>query len=395
MNRLPVLILLITALLLLTKCAPLRVPTIYDGEKLGAQPFDCTKDSEGLPRSFSGIPPLSAWLDPKLSSKYGSVKEMIEATNTTAFLVIHNDSIVYEQYANGINMGDITQVFSVTKVFVTTMLAMAVQDGYIQSIHQPVSDFLPEYTEGDYKDLTLFHLAQMQSGINYDEYGNLLQTVKFYYSKDVSQVIRQPNLKHEPGKVFTYKSIDTQILGTCIEKAVGKPFSEYFYDRLWSKLSPEDTTKWSYDSKQSKELKYYGGLNASARDVAKFGMMVAKDGYYRGDQLLNPEFLNICDDKECRMGAYKYCNGWWYDQCDTVYNTYYGAGFNGQILFINETTGTIIVRLGKNKGGLVWYPILKALSIELSQPSLEPLRATEPSAILEAGQKPASSGRSK
>lgn len=348
-------------------CAPLRVPTINDGFKLGAAPLDCTDKSQAIPFSSKVIPPLESWVDAKINGKFASLDQMIEETNTTAFIVIQDDSIIYERYANGVKLGDITQVFSVTKVFVTTLLGMAIQDGFISSIHQPVSDFLPEYATDEYKDLSLFHLAQMQSGLNYDEYGRLLQTVKFYYNKNVREAIRKPQAKYEPGKVFTYKSIDTQILGACIEKAVGKPFVEYFTERLWMNLAPEDTAMWSTDSPEQQELKYYGGLNVSARDLAKFGMMIANDGKYRGKQLLDPAFLNFCDDEEFRNGEDTYCNGWWYDQCDAAFNAYFGAGFNGQIMFVNETTNTVIVRLGKNKGGLVWYPLMKALSIELSR----------------------------
>jgi CubicO group peptidase (beta-lactamase class C family) len=360
-------ILLVAALLAFYGCAPLRVPTINDGFKLGAAPLDCTDKSQAIPFSSKAMPALESWVDAKINGKYASLEQMLEATNTTAFVVIQNDSMVYEHYANGVKLGEITQVFSVTKVFVTTLLGMAIEDGYISSMQQPVSDFLPEYAAEEYKHLTLFHLAQMQSGLDYDEYGRLLQTVKFYYNKNAREVIKNPKVKHEPGKVFTYKSIDTQILGACIEKAVGKPFMEYFTERLWVNLAPEDTTMWSVDSPEKKELKYYGGLNVSARDLGKFGIMIANDGKYRGKQLLAPSFLNFCDEVECRNGGNKYCNGWWYDQCDAEYNAYFAAGFNGQIMFVNESTNTVIVRLGKNKGGLVWYPMMKALSIELGR----------------------------
>ena len=327
--------------------------------------IDCSPQSKSIPTKTLGLPDLAVYASPKIAEKYKTLETLMDESNTTAFIVLKNDSIIYERYANGVNKGDITQVFSVTKVFVTTMLGIALEDGYIKSMDQPVSDFLPEYKEGPYADITLFHLAQMLSGFNYDEYGNLLQTVRFYYNKDVKQAIVRPNFKYEPGKVFKYKSIDTQVLGECIEKAVGKPFMDYFYEKLWLKLSPEDTAMWSIDSPEKQSLKYYGGLNVSARDLAKFGIMIANDGVYKGNIVVDSGYLNSCNDTQCRNGDFRYCHGWYYDKCMDGEDVYYGAGFGGQIVMINEKTNTVIVRLGKNKGGVVWYPLMKKLSEEL------------------------------
>lgn len=370
---------IIFTIVVIAACQPMRIPTIHDGVKLGCTPLDCTDQSQPLPRTADiYLPKFADWAGAKALDKFKNIDDLIDGSNTTAFIVVQDGKLVYERYANGVSLGDITQVFSVTKVFVTSMLSIALKDGYIKSLDQPVSDFLPEFAEAPYDQITLFHLAQMQSGLHYDEYGKLLQTLRFYYDKDLKRTIRgQPAVKHEAGSVYTYKSIDTQILGECIEKAIGRPFMEYFHEKLWSQLYPEDSTKWSTDRPQNGELKYYGGLNASARDLAKFGVMVANDGNYKGKQIMDKGLLNICDDRLCRNGENTYCYGWWYGECDETYNVYFGAGFNGQILFINESTNTVIVRLGKNKGGLVWYPMLKNLSIEMARVNHITVNGTE------------------
>lgn len=346
-----------------------RIPTIFDGRKLGGIPLHRKKADQEEGKMLYQIPDLSLWTTQEITRKYKNVERFLERTSTTSFVVYHKGRLIYEYYGNGVKKGDITQIFSVTKVLVTALLGIALEEGYIASLDQPVSDFLPDFRKKKYQKLTLRHLAQMQSGLDYDEYGKIFQTLRFYYQQNVNKLLQNPEIKHEPGMVFTYKSIDTQILAECMEKAVGMPLTDYFKTRLWDKLHPQDSTAWSYDSPWHRKPKYYGGLNASARDIAKFGIAVAQDGKYKGRQIIPAAWLNMCDDPTCRNGENGYCNGWWYGQEDENNNCYFGAGFNGQTLFINETTQTVIVRLGKNKGGIYWYPLYKNLSLVLDQNS--------------------------
>lgn len=346
-------------------CKPLRIPTIYDGEKFGAKAIPVAPKSVEIPVGMTQIPDISKWLDKKDVAKYGSLENFLESNNTISFLVIKGDSLLYEFYGNGIEKGDITQVFSATKVFITSIFGLALQEGYFSSLDQPVKDFLPEFNQPDLDKITLNHLLQMQSGLKYDEYGKLFQTLRFYYEKNPSSLWPDLKFKYEPGEKFVYKSVDTQILGECIQKAVGKPFMEYFYEKMWSKLAPEDSAKWSIVSPENGELKYYGGLNISARDLAKFGMMAMNDGQYLGKQIIPSGWMNICDDVQCRNEKGYYCNGWWFDKTLPKERIYFGAGFGGQIVCVNEDTQTVVVRLGKNKGGIQWYPLMIELTRQM------------------------------
>jgi CubicO group peptidase (beta-lactamase class C family) len=346
-----------------------RVPTIFDGRILGGIPLRMKRSSNIDELKLYQIPDISLWTTPEITRKFKNIHQFLQRTSTTAFVVVKDGRVIFEYYGNGVEKGDITQIFSVTKVLVTALLGIAMNEGYIATLDQPVSDFLPDYRKKKYSKLTLRHLVQMQSGLDYDEYGRIFQTLRFYYQQNVNKLLQNPEMKHEPGMVFTYKSIDTQILAECLEKAVGMPLTDYFKTRLWDQLEPEDSTSWSYDSPWHRKPKYFGGLNASARDIAKFGVAVAQDGKYKGKQIIPAAWLNMCDDVSCRNGENFYCNGWWYGEDDEETNCYFGAGFNGQTLFINETTQTVIVRLGKNKGGVYWYPLFKKLSLALDQNS--------------------------
>lgn len=364
-------IILGVVLVLLTGCSSVKIPTIYDAKKYGCVDVLQASASPSMMYVTQAMPNDEQWMPEKYMSKFGSLDKMLEESNTTAFVVVKDGKVYYEKYANGIGAGDLTQIFSVTKTIITTTLALALEDGYIESLDQPVSDFIPAFKEEGLNKITLYHLAQMQSGLNYDEYKRVVQTLKFYHQKNILPILQEPKLKAEPGTVFKYKSIDTQLLGVCIETALGRSFLDYINERLFSKLGFQDRVEWSVDSKETNNIKYYGGLNISARDLAKYGVLIANNGKLDGKQVLNPLTSTFCNDASCRNIKGNYCNGWWYDQWDQENDVFYGAGFKGQILMINRTSNVVIVRLGENKGGLNWYSMMKKLTTLLDQDQLD------------------------
>ncbi len=364
-------LILILLFWVLQSCGSLKIPTIYDAQNYGAKEVFVDGKARKLRQSRHKIPHERHWISDKYLKRYGSLDVMLEKSNTTSFLVMKNGEILYENYFNRINPGDLTQIFSVTKVVTTSILGIALQEGLIKSLHQPVSDFIPSFQTEGLNEITLFHLAQMQSGLAYDEYKKIFQTLKFYHQKDINQTLQLPKLRQTPGSTFKYKSIDTQLLGFCIEQAVGIPFLDYINKKLFSKLGFQDPVYWSVDSRESGQIKYYGGLNISARDLAKFGQLFLNNGRVGEKQVLSPMTLSFCRDSNCRNGEDTYCNGWWYDLWDVQTDIFFGAGFKGQILMIDKTDDVVIVRLGENKGGIKWYEMLKNLSKEIGKQSSE------------------------
>lgn len=343
-------------------CKSLKIPTIYDGEKYGALSLDVNLIEQPMDFNLTGLPDSEMWMPKKYYKKYPTIEKLLKESKTTSFLVMKDGEVICEQYAQGMQVGDLTQVFSVTKVFVTAALGIAIQEGKIKSLNQKISEFLPEFEGQDMGDITLFHLAQMQSGLAYDEYRRVFQTLKFYHTRDVNELLESPKLKREPGSKFLYKSIDTQILAKSIEQAVGVPLVTYIQERILNRLGMQDSVLWSVDSEEAGNPKYYGGLNMSARDLAKFGQLILDDGVKDGQQILSPMTLSFCLDENCMNDDGKYCNGWWYNTWDEEKDVFFAAGFKGQILMVNRTDNVVIVRLGESKGGVKWYDMLRELS---------------------------------
>jgi len=342
----------------------LRVPSIFDGKFYNTIEIPKARHPDKLPERITSIPDLQLWTDSATYNKYLYTDILLQNSNTTSFVVIKNGKIIFKRYMNGVKEGDITQVFSVTKVFITALLGIAIQDKIIESPDLPVSHFYKKLKGTKFDSVTLFQLCQMTSGLNYDEYGNLLQTIRFYYNKDLKSAIENASFKEEPGKVFKYKSIDTQILGECISKALGKKtFIEYFYEKIWNPLGMQDSAFFTVDNKITRTPKFYGGLNITARDLAKFGVMVANNGMYNGKRILPKNWFNQCDDEQFRSNSEdRYCLGWYYWVDDEYSDVYFAAGFNGQTMLVNETTKVIVIRLGIDKGNINWYPAMKKLS---------------------------------
>ena len=357
-------IILLLSIVVLNYNETLRVPSIFDGKFYTTAIIKKSEKPKALAEKQLALPELSLWLDSTSAATYQYPDFFLQNTSTTSFLVLKNDTVIFKRYLNGIKEGENTQLFSVTKVFVTALLGMAIQDKYIADADILVTNYFKDLKEPKFHQLTLRHLMQMESGLNYDEYGRIFQTLQYYYDKNLTRSIYAAKFDTPPGKQFKYKSIDTQILGECLKKALGnKNILDYFYERLWEKLGMQDTAYWALDSRITRNPKYYGGLNMSARDLAKFGTLILHNGKYNKKQLLPLNWFNYCNDTlhRCREED-KYCMGWYYSIDDANSDVYYAAGFNGQIMLINETKNVIVIRLGKDRGGVDWYTIMKKLS---------------------------------
>jgi len=360
-----VVIVALLSILVLSLNHTLRVPSIFDGKLYTQLEIKKAQKPFIIPEAAIDLPPLTDWADSSIAQQYGYIDLLLKNSNTTSFLVLRNDTLVFKRYLNGVKEGEVTQLFSVTKVFVTAMAGIALNDKHFESVEDPVTKYLKKLPEKGFNKLTLLQLMQMQSGLNYDEYGQWYKTLAFYYEPNLTNAIQHAKFVKQPGTEYKYKSIDTQILGECINAAIGKnkKITDFFYDEIWNKIGAQDSASWSLDSKIHRSPKYYGGLNMSARDLAKFGMMVAHNGKFKNKQVLPKNWFHYCDDPLHRSSEEeKYCMGWYYAHDDDSSNVYYAAGFGGQIMMINETKNVIVIRLGTDRGGVSWYAMMKKLS---------------------------------
>jgi len=287
---------------------------------------------------------------------YNTVKEtealnQINETNgTIAYVIIKNDSIWYENYYDGFGENSKSNSFSMAKSYVSGLMGMAIQQGYIKSLDQPVSDFLPTFDEGLAAKMTVGDLSSMSSGTNWDEayYSPLSITTRAYFDDDLSKVILGLKVVDEPGKTYKYASGDTQMLAMVIEKATGKKLYKYLEESFWKPLGCENATLWQVDSKEGDLVKAYCCIASNAKDFARYGKLFKDHGKWNGKQILDSAFVAKSVTPRFKESP-EYGYGWWLKQQNGK-NFFMMRGHLGQYVIVEPKDNIIIVRLGHSKG---------------------------------------------
>ena len=268
---------------------------------------------------------------------------------TIAYVIIKNDSIWFEDYYDGFNEDSQSNSFSMAKSYVSGLMGKAIMDGYIKSLDQPVSDFLPEFSEGLAAKMTVGDLSSMASGTNWDEayYSPLSITTRAYFDDDLAKVILGLKVVNEPGKAFKYASGDTQMLAMVIEKATGKKMYNYLEESFWKPLGCENPTLWQVDSKQHDLVKAYCCIASNAKDFARFGKLYKDHGKWNGKQLLDSAFVTKSITPRFKESP-QYGYGWWMKNVIGKH-FFMMRGHLGQYVMVQPEDNVIIVRLGHKK----------------------------------------------
>lgn len=330
------------------------------------------------------LPPINDWVENTFLQEYYSLEEFLIKSKTTAFLVIRNDSILYQNYFNGYFENQPSIVFSISKAITTALVGIAIRDGHIKDVDQKVVEYFGPFAKDQRREITLEHLLQMTSGLNHEDQERVLRLGMAYYNGDVKKYIaNRVKLRHEPGTRFAYKSMDTQVLGICLEKAIDTTVAAYMQQSLWEPLGMEFPALITHDKKKNPRV--YGGMAVCARDLAKIGRLFLNNGNWNGEQIIPLEWVTKSTTvSEDGGGWWGYSTGWWFNDqyvVDNIYDTqqFYATGFEGQYIFVDPQTDVIIVRQGYGKEDVKWMTMMMRLSrlINTCETTCElPLHAT-------------------
>ena len=280
------------------------------------------------------------------------LKELNDERKTKSFLVIKNDSILFEKYYDGHKQTDISNSFSVAKSIVTSMMGKAIMEGKIKSLDQPVSDFFEEYKNGLASELTVGDLASMSSGMKWNEkyYSVINITSESYFTDDLRSVILRQEIENKPGKGFRYSSGDTQLLAMIIEKATGTSLSNYLSQKFWDPMGAENLALWQIDSEESGMEKAYCCIAATARDFARFGKLYIDKGKWGDTEILDSSFVELSLNPVFDDSPF-YGYGWWLYEFEGK-KVFTMNGHRGQFVISFPDENIIIVRQGdfNNKG---------------------------------------------
>jgi hypothetical protein len=317
-------------------------------------------------------------------------KVFLQETDTTALLVLYDGRIVYENYWLTGGPDTHWMSMSVGKSFVSALVGIAVAEGRIQSIEDPITRYVPELSGSAYDGVRIKDVLQMSSGARWNE----------DYSDPDSDVIRYLHAfgsggsldqftttlvrQREPGTYNYYNSTDTQALGMLLVRATGQSLAAYAQEKLWEPLGMERDAYWITDD-QGMEMAA-GGLQVVARDYAKLGQLYLQGGRWQGRQIVPAAWVHdsVTPDAPHVMPGHDpayplgYGYQWWVPQGDE--GEFSAIGVYNQFVYVNPTRKLVIVKLSANSGygtsnddsswrELESFELFRAIGRHLGQPT--------------------------
>jgi CubicO group peptidase (beta-lactamase class C family) len=298
-----------------------------------------------------------------INGKKYAFEEFLSEYHTVAFMIIKNDSILYESYFDGYDESSIVPSFSMAKSITSLLIGIAIEDGLIQSVEEPITNYIPELKANGFDKVSIEHLLQMTSGLDYNEgyYNPFGDVATFYYGRNLRKAITKMELETAPGVNFDYVSGSTQLLGLILERALkDKSITSYLQEKLWTPLEMEYDASWSIDKKKDGLEKTFCCLNARAVDFAKIGRLMLNKGNYKGQQLVPEEWIVQSTKVDTTNGSASYYQyQWWLPSTE---GDFMAQGILGQYIYVNPEKNIIIIRLGKKTGKIGWGSIFNSLS---------------------------------
>jgi CubicO group peptidase (beta-lactamase class C family) len=357
------------------------------------------KDLEKFPaRTIHSAPPVSSFEELPAGNRYASqieaiardtndgenLEEYLDGSGTTAFLVVHDDELVYERYFDGYDETSVQTSFSMAKSFASALVGIAIDKGHIKSVDEPITNYLPELLERDerFEEITIGHLLTMSSGIKYEEEGDLpwseeADDTKTYYSTDLRELaLENSRIEGEPGRYFEYNNYNPLLVGMILERATGMSVSHYTEEKLWKPMGMEADGSWSLDRSRGGFEKMESGVNARARDFARFGMLFAREGNREGRQLVSRGWVQESTRADTSTDpSLDYQYFWWVNTLEGEASHFSARGKYGQYIYVVPEKDLVIVRLGKKvgkRGYDYWISLFEEVAVGLDTSGREP-----------------------
>jgi CubicO group peptidase (beta-lactamase class C family) len=294
------------------------------------------------------------------------VSEMLDTTNSRAFVVLSRGRVVHEWYADGVAPDSRLSSWSVAKSVVSLMIGQAIGRGELSEDDRMV-DILPEFrvvteeggdntdgAEPAYNRITVRDLLDMASGIdiseNYNPWWPLTGTARLLLSTDLPDyLLDHRGTSFVPGSKAEYRSVDTQMLSMILTRVTGKTLAEVASRDVWTPMGAEFDATWNLDRDGGIE-KGFCGLNATARDFARIGQMVLDNGRVGDRQVVPSEWIDrISTPGDKPIDDWGYSGQFWFppnsDGDSDRGGDVTALGVYGQYVWIDPASETVIVKL--------------------------------------------------
>jgi CubicO group peptidase (beta-lactamase class C family) len=270
----------------------------------------------------------------------------MKGQRTSALVIVQDGKVRFEKYGLGFDSKGRWTSFSVAKSLTSTLVGAAIKDGYIKSIDDKVSVYIPEMKGSAYDDVSIAQLLTMTSGVKWNE----------DYEDRNSDVARFNEHKAEPGIDVTvsymrtlpreapagtkwvYKTGETNLIGVLVSKATGKTLSNYLSEKIWAPFGMEQDATWLLGA-TGHEISGCC-MQAATRDMARFGQFILGGGMAGGKAVLPDGWITAATTKKADIGApgFGYGYQWW--TLDD--GSYQAQGIFGQGIFIDPARKLVI-----------------------------------------------------
>jgi CubicO group peptidase (beta-lactamase class C family) len=289
-----------------------------------------------------------------------TLDDLHASTKTTGFLVIKDGKIVQERYFAGASETSPLTSMSVAKSFTSTLVGLALADGRIKSLDDPITDYVGELRGSGYDGVPIAAILQMSSGVKFTEryVAGRYSDMDLMFERGMMDETTPLNdyLKGLPrvspsGAKFAYKGADSQALGWLVRRVTGESLADYLSEKVWQPMGMERDAFWNTDAPGPDGMEAaFTCLNATLRDFGRFGLMFLNRGKFNGRQIVPAEWIaraTVPDGPQVQPGklvkgsSLGYGYQWWTFPDDGAYAA---EGIYFQFIFVNPKENLVIVK---------------------------------------------------
>lgn len=281
----------------------------------------------------------------------------LDRTVTTGIVVVHLGAITHEAYHLGADETSPFTSWSVAKSIVSALIGIAVEEGRIASIRDPISAYVPALADSAYGDVPIEDALTMSSGVAFDEgYDNPFSDINMVFIRamalrePVEQTLARLKRARLPGTFNDYVSADTMALGLVLESVTGMPLADYLAARLWGPMGAEASASWSTDL-LGREFALCC-VNATLRDWARFGRLYLEGGAREDRQIVPADWVAASvnpgaphlqpGENPASSWTLGYGYKWWIPE--DPQGDFLAIGIWGQYVYIDPVREVVIVK---------------------------------------------------
>jgi CubicO group peptidase (beta-lactamase class C family)/AcrR family transcriptional regulator len=298
-----------------------------------------------------------------VDSRMRPLAEYLEKRQVRAFVIVRDDTILYERYAHGYGPGTLSSSFSVAKSVTSALLGIALAKGSIRSLDDLATVYIPELAKNPaYQHVTLRHLLGMQSGIAYTRTNGKMfhdlrsDDARFFYTTDRDHAVLAQHREDPPGARWAYKDSDAEVLGWVLARATGKTLAQQLEEEIWRPMGAEHDASWDLDHHDGREGAS-SGLNATARDFARLGRLYLDGGAWRGAQIVPRDWVEASTSEDSSRHEPEVVT-WWQMQHQHYWwipmqnwdaeRDFFADGSRGQRIYVHPASRLVIVQLAND-----------------------------------------------